>query len=79
MRLVSSMKFLQGVTNGGISMGAKLCKGLCDNNKDTQWKKGYHSGQRYCKACNLYLETSDLMCNCCKNWLRRKKRHNKQT
>ena len=56
---------------------SKSCKGACDTFQNQ--RKGYSNGQKFCKVCDKYLATSDLMCSCCKNWLRCSKRHNKQT
>ena len=53
------------------------CKGLCDHEIKKEPIRGYHTGQRYCRMCNYYIETKGLFCNCCRKMYRRGKRHNK--
>jgi len=53
------------------------CKGLCEQNPQSQLILGYKNGQRRCTKCEKYFVTEALRCYCCKNLLRCSKKYNK--
>ena len=55
------------------------CKGVCeiDCHKQGQFRKGYASGQRFCRTCDRYFVTDSFRCGCCNQVLRQNKRHHK--
>lgn len=55
------------------------CKDQCRLDTSTQLRLGYKNGQKYCKKCQRYFLTSKIRCQCCRNVLRSKKKHNKIT
>ena len=59
-------------------MGAS-CKGIClhiDTEKIPNGQK-YEYGLKRCSWCNIWLETDDVRCPCCKMILRTKSRNKK--
>ncbi len=49
------------------------CKGVCSREK-AEPVKGFHTGQKYCSVCTIYITTEKIFCPCCKRKYRVKKR-----
>ena len=55
------------------------CKGICEmeSYRNTQFKKGYDLGQRFCRTCQKFFDTASFRCTCCNQILRRSRRYSK--
>ena len=40
------------------------CKGTCLKQK-REAVKGFHTGQKYCSVCTIYITTEKIFCPCC--------------
>ena len=60
-------------------MGA-ACKGICLNLEREKIPNGekYKSGLKRCSWCDIWLETDDVRCLCCRMILRTKSRNKKK-
>ncbi len=57
------------------------CKGGCTKYKITKPPRNedgrYHSGQKRCTTCEMYIKWDGVYCPCCKSMLRYKPRNSK--
>lgn len=49
------------------------CNGICSRQKGES-VRGFHTGQKYCSVCTIYITTEKLFCPCCNRKYRTKKR-----
>ena len=58
----------------------QTCTGICERLKSESISNNlrYGSGHKWCSLCELFIETKDYVCKCCKTRLRSKPRSKKQ-
>ena len=53
------------------------CNGICIRQK-SEPVKGFHTGQKYCSICSIYITTDKIFCVCCNRKYRTKKRNRRK-
>ena len=49
------------------------CNGICTRQK-SEPVRGFHTGQKYCSVCTIYITTEKTFCQCCNRKYRTKMR-----
>lgn len=55
----------------------RSCKGLCELLQNKQWAPRLYDHNRRCTKCEVYYDRMTIVCPCCKNITRGRKRSNK--
>jgi len=53
------------------------CNGVCHRQK-REAVKGFHTGQKYCRVCTIYITTDKIFCSCCTRKYRASKRNKRK-
>ena len=57
----------------------RSCKGLCELLQNKQWTRKLYENNRRCTKCEVYYDRNTIVCPCCKNITRGRKRSNNTT